>query len=182
MSEAGSVNGKINYSHFITSSDKAVAFEGPGSATITDGESKKALAAASVRTHLDGTTSETVYSYLFCTATEDFLSNDLLGNKSYANYGIMASLISSISRIDRYASMELGGFSMNSPSYGGKQTWSTALTDKIVNVYSPDAKEVISVNQAFRATEKAIFTVIACVAPITALVLGIVVFIKRKNL
>ena len=182
VGESGSINGTINYSHFITTSDKAVAYEGPGSATITDDESKKALAAASVRTQLDGTTSEKVYSYLFCTATEDFLSNDLLGNKSYANYGIMASLISSISRIDRYASMELGGLSMNSPSYGGKQTWSTTLTDSIVNIYSPDAKEIISVNQAFRATEIVMFTIIVCVAPITALVFGIVVYIKRKNL
>lgn len=182
IGESGSINGTINYSHFITTSDKAVAYEGPGSATITDAESKKALAAASVRTQLDGTTGEKVYSYLFCTATEDFLSNDLLANKSYANYGIMASLISSISRIDRYASMELGGLSMNSPSYGGKQTWSTTLTDSIVNVYSPDAKEIIAVNQAFRITEIVMFTIIACVAPVTALVFGIVVYIKRKNL
>lgn len=180
--ESGSFNTQKNYSHFITTSDGAVAYEGPGSSVITADKGTKALAAATVRTQLDSETSETVYSYLFCTNTKDFFDKELLGNKSYANYDIMASVISSISRIDRYASMSLGGLSMNSPKYGGKQTQSTTLTDKITNIYSPDAKEIIEVNQAFRLLDKVMFTVLVAIPPVAMLVWGIVVFIKRRNL
>ena len=180
--ESGGFNTTRYYSHFINTSDGSVAYAGPGSTDVVEGEGTKALAAASVRTHLDSETAETVYSYLFCTNTKDFLSNSLIGNKSYANYGIMASLISSISRIDRYASMSLGGLSMNSPSYGGKQTHTTTLTETGEKIYSADAKDVISINQPFTIVDRVLFTVMISAIPVAILVYGIIVFVKRRNL
>lgn len=182
FAEPGSFNTSKNYSHFINTSPNAVAYAGSGSSVITSGESVKALAAVSARTYLDSNTAETQYSYLFCTNTEDFFSNELIGNKSYANYGIMASVISSISRVDRYAPMTLGGLSMNSPSYGGKQTHTTTLKETTEKIYSADAKEVISVNYGFTIVERVIFTVIVSLIPVALLVLGVVVYIRRKNL
>ena len=177
--ESGSHNTQKMYAPFIYTSDGAISYKG----SITDSVgSKKALAAATVRTALDADTAETTYSYFFCTNSADFFSNELIGNKSYANYGIMASFISSISRVDRYASMELGGLSYNSPSYGGKQTQSTTLTAEDVDVYSPDAKEVIAVNKAFTPAHRTVMIWLVAAFPIALAAVGIVVSVKRKHL
>lgn len=181
-SESGGFNITRTYAPFIYTSDKSVAYDKPMSSTIVGEADKRALAAASVRTHLDSNTAETVYSYLFCTNTADFLSSDILGNRSYSNYNIVSSLVGSISRTDRYASMSLGGLSQNSPSYGGKQTVSTELTDTLTKVWSSDASEVIAINEAFGAVQQVIFTIIITVFPLAALVFGVVMWLKRRNL
>ena len=135
-----------------------------------------------MRTYLDSYTSETTYSYLFCTNSEDFFSNELLGNRSYANYDIMASVITSISRVDKFASISLGGMTWNSDSLGGKQTQSTTLTETTKDVYSPDGDELVATNHAFTLVWRVIFTVLAALPPVALMVWGIVVCIKRKNL
>ena len=184
VDEAGSVNTQKTFAEFIYTTDgsKSYASYDDIAADNPIEQSKKALAAASVRTSLDGDTAETTYSYLFCTNSADFFSNDLIGNKSYANSSIMGSVISSISRIDRYASIELGGLSQNSPSYGGKQTQSTTLTESAVDVYSPDAKKIIAVNKAFLTPHKVVTTVFVSLFPVALIVLGVIVSIKRKHL
>lgn len=180
--ESGSFNTIRNYADFITTSDAASEFDGPNSTTKTGPDGKKALAAASVRTYLDSYTSETTYSYLFCTNSEDFFSNELLGNRSYANYDIMASVITSISRVDKFASISLGGMTWNSDSLGGKQTQSTTLTETTKDVYSADGKELVATNYGFSLTWRVIFTVLVALPPVALTVWGIVVCIKRKNL
>ena len=180
--EAGGHNTQTYYSDFIYTSDSAIGYEDKDGDVVKAAAGKKALAAASVRTVLDSDTAESTYSYVFCTNSESFLSNELIGNKSYANHNIMASLISSISRIDRYASMSLGGLSQNSPSYGGKQMQSTTLSDEVVEVYSPDAKEIIAVNRAFMPAHQVVITVVVSAFPVALIVLGIIVSIKRKYL
>ena len=180
--EAGGHNTHTYFSEFIYTSDAAIGYADKDGNVVKSAAGKKALAAAAVRTVLDSDTAESTYSYVFCTNSESFLSNELIGNKSYANNSIMASLISSISRIDRYASMSLGGLSQNSPSYGGKQTQSTTLSDEVVEVYSPDAKQIIAVNRAFLPGHQAVITVVVCVFPVTLIALGIIVCLKRKYL
>lgn len=178
--EPGSFNTQLMYADFIYTSDGAIAYKGGSDVNAVAG--KKALAAASVRTALDGDTAETTYSYLFCTNSADFFANDVIGNRSYANYGIMASLISSISRFDRYASMSLGGLSQNSPSYGGKQTQSTTLPIEDTDVYSPDAKEIIAVNKAFTKGHRNVIIWFTLAFPIALTAIGIVISVKRKHL
>lgn len=182
ITESGGYDSLRTYSSFITTSNTSLEYAGAGSSVLTGGEAKRDLAAMSVREYIDDRTGETIYSYVFASATEDFLTNTLLANKTYANYNIMAAVISNISRIDRYASISLGGLSLNSPSYGGKQTWSTTLTETLTKVYSADAQNIISINYGFTTVEKVAFTVIVSLAPLAALVTGIVVFVKRKHL
>ena len=94
----------------------------------------------------------------------------------------MASVISNISRTDRYATIELGGLSLNSPSFGGKQMASTTLSDTPSKVYSWDAKEVIKYNKGLSGTAIVLYTIVVMAVPVAALALGITVFIKRKFL
>jgi hypothetical protein len=180
-SEPGGHNAEKVYSLFINSSDAAAAYDSKDGTKLTDGGTK-ALAAITTRTFLNPNTSETTYSYLFCTNSEDFFSNDILSNGSYSNRGIMASVMSSIGRVDRFASIDLGGHSFNSGSYGGKQTVSTTLTEKDVNVYSPDASEVIAVNKAFNSAHSFIYSLVVLTPPVVLLCVGVVMYIKRKHL
>ncbi len=189
VSESGGYNTQITYAPFISTTSNATAYKGPGSTErIEHGEpSVKALAAASVRTILGDENGEINYSYLLCTNTKDFFSNELLGNRAYANYDIMSAYITSVSRVDVYASMELGGSSPNSPIGGGKRTVSTTLYDKFTEVllkgqYDEDGRTKRVYLQAFGATQQAWFTVIVSLPPLALLVLGAVVFIKRKNM
>jgi hypothetical protein len=114
--------------------------------------------------------------------SESFFSNDILSNGSYANYNILAALISNISRDVRYASIDLGGTSLNSPSYGGKQTVSTTLKNTDTKIYDPATKDVIKVNYAFGTVQQTVFAIVAAAAPVAALALGIIMFIRRRNL
>lgn len=177
MMESGNKYGSINYAAFIGTSDSAYHYS--GSATDTG---VKTLVAAGVRSNLDSYTSERSSSYLFCSNSADFFSGELLGNTSYANYDILASVISNISRTDRYATIELGGLSYNSPSFGGKQTLSTELSETPSKIYSWDAKEIIKYNRGLSTAATVIFTVVVMAVPVAILVLGIVVFVKRKFL
>ena len=177
MIEAGNKYATKNYAAFIGTSDNAY--------NLVDGASDtgvKTLVAAGVRNHLDNITAENSYSYLFCSNSADFFSNELLGNTSYANYDVLTSVIGNISRTDRYASIELGGMSYNSPSFGGKQTSSTELSSSPTKVYSWDAKEVVKYNKGLTSGAVIAYTVIVMAVPVAVLTLGIVMFIKRKFL
>ena len=181
VGEAGNQYASKNYAPFIgTSSDAYHVYYEDGVAKKVTGE--KTLVAASVRTNLDPITSEKTTAYLFCMNSKDFFSNELLSNASYANYDILASVITNVSRTDRFATMELGGMSYNSPSFGGKQTLSTTLSESPTKIYSWDATEVLKYNAGFSRGAAITFTVIIMLAPVAALSLGAVVFIKRKFL
>ena len=177
MIEMGNKYGSRNYAAFIGTSDSAYVYSG----NATDA-GVRTLVAAGVRKNLDNYTAENSSAYLFCSASVDFFSNELLGNTSYANYDVLASVISNISRTDRYATIELGGLSHNSPSFGGKQTLTTKLSDSPSKIYSWDAKEVIKYNKGLSSTAIVIYTIIVMAVPVAVTTLGIVVFIKRKFL
>ena len=177
MVESGNKNGSKNYASFIGTSNNAYH--------VIDGESTtgaKTLVAAGVRTYLNDVTAEKSFSYLFCSNSADFFSNEILGNTSYANYDILSSVVTNISRTDRYVTMELGGLSYNSPTFGGKQTSSTELSESPTKVYSADATEVVKYNRGLSSTAIVAYTVVVMVVPVVVLALGIVMFIKRKFL
>ena len=177
MMEQGNKYGSINYAAFMGTSDNAASKIG----SFTE-YGQKTLIAASVRNNLDSYTAEKTSSYLFCTNTPNFFSGELLGNTSYANYDVLASVISNITRTDRYATIELGGMSYNSPSFGGKQTSSTTLSTSPTKVYSWDAKEVVKYNRGLSTTATAVYTVVIMAVPVAVLAVGVVMFIKRKFL
>ncbi len=178
--EVGYTNITRNYAEFIGTYQSAAAYTAEN--MIESEAGNKALAAVSVRTYTDSTTTEVDYSYLFVTASPDFYSAELLGNPSFANYDIMLSLLRNISRTDRYVTSDLGGLSLNSSSYGGKQLVTTDLSEESTVVMSPDAKTIIKHNKGFTDTPKVVFTCIVMTVPVCALAVGVVVFIKRKFL
>ena len=180
--ESGSYNTSRDFASFIGTTDRAIATVSRDDTRQTAAAGFKSLAAVSARTYLDGTTTENDFSYIFAAASEHFFSNDVLGNPSFANYDIMRSVITNLSRTDRHVSIDLGGSSPNSSSYGGKQLVDMTFRDSAYDIYSPDGTEVIKTNRGFTATARTWFTVIALIAPAGALVAGCIVFIKRKFL
>ena len=177
MVEVGNQYGSKNYAAFIGTSGNAYHMVGSKKA-----KGEKTLVAASVRNNLDPITSEKTSSYLFCTNSKEFLSNALLSNPSYSNYDILASVVTNISRTDRFATIELGGMSYNSPSFGGKQTLSTELSETPSKIYSWDAKEILKYNAGFTRGASIAYTVVIMIVPATILTLGIIMFIRRKFL
>ena len=177
MMESGNKFGSRNYAAFMGTT--ANAYLDVNGKTDTG---ERTLIAAGVRSHLDSYTSETSNSYLFCANSADFFSNELLGNTSYANYDVLASVISNISRTDRYATIELGGLSYNSPSFGGKQTLSTTMSTSPSKIYSWDAKDVLKVNKGLSGTAVTWYTIIVMAIPVMIGAYGVMVFIKRKFL
>ena len=186
--EAGSSETVKRYAPFLKSSGKASSYfysdlaGNYDDSKVLDSTGQFDLAALTVRQTYDSITAEHTYSYLFCAASADFFSNASLSNAAYANYDIMTALINNISRVDVYASLELGGTSLNSSSYGGKQLVSTKLSTEDSEVFAPDASEVIKVNYGISTTEKVVYTVIVAVVPFIVLIAGAVVCIRRRFL
>lgn len=186
--EAGSSETVKRYAPFLKSSGKASSYfysdlaGNYDDSKVLDSTGQFDLAALTVRQTYDSVTAEHTYSYLFCAASADFFSNESLSNAAYANYDIMTALINNISRVDVYASLELGGTSLNSSSYGGKQLVSTKLSTEDSEVFAPDASEVIKVNYGISTTEKVVYTVIVAVVPFIVLIAGAVVCIRRRFL
>lgn len=178
IAEPGTLNGSRDYASFIGTTENAVSYV-EENVRDENGEGKKTLAAMAVRSYLDDFTGETDYSYIFCTNSADFFSNDILGNSTYANYDVMRNVINNISRTDVYADIDLGGVSGNSQSMGGKWSISTALSPVGETKYNADGT-LAHYNKAMTGKAMIWFTVLAMVAPTVALISGIVVFIKRK--
>ena len=134
VAEDGTPNAHKNYGSFLASSKNAVAYgknavTGEYNAPATE-KTAFDLAAITVRSEIDNYKNEMTYSYFFCTASNAFLTNDLLANNSLANYDVLSALIDNISRIDMYGSLEIGGISLNSKSFGGKQLVSTTMSSE----------------------------------------------------
>ena len=177
MIEHGNKHGSRDYTSFIGTSDNAYVNIGSGTE-----RGEKTLMAAAVRSNLNDTTAERVFSYIFCTNSADFLSNEILGNPSYANYDVMASVISNISRTDKYATTDLGGLTANSSSVGGKRCVSTELSTSPVDILSADMTKIIGTKKGINDTAVIAYTIVVMAVPVSILVFGIVVFIKRKIL
>ncbi len=175
--EPGGYNASKTYASFIGTTSDAIAVKENGDSVL----GFKSLCAVSTRTHLDSVSGETDFSYIVASNSEYFYSNDILGNASFANYDILSSLITTISRTERYAPITLGGSSPNSTSYGGKQLVDMTLRDYAMNVYSWDGTEVVKVNRALTGTAVVWYTVIAFTAPIAAVACGFVIVLKRRQ-
>ena len=139
------------------------------------------LAAVTVRYNLDEETSEADYSYVFCANSKDFFSNELLYSTSYANFDIVSALVNNIARTDVYASIELGGTSLNSPKYGGKQIVYDTLSATAVKVYNGDASYKMTVKALTSGAVRA-GIIISVTVPLVILAVGVVIRVKRKYL
>ena len=175
VTEAGSLDISRIYTSFLKSPANSVPHGKNGA-----GEEKSYdLAAVNTRSVFNNETTERTFSYVFCANDGDFFSNELLGEASYANFEIMSALITNISRVDIYASTDLGGTSLNTKNFGGKQLVSTILSEDDVEIYSSDAK-LIGINRGIDAVDKTIYTVLIAIVPLFTLVFAFIIFFKRK--
>ena len=175
--EHGNKHASRDYTSFMGTSENAYCtIDG-----ATD-RGEKTLMAAAIRSNLNDTTAERDFSYVFCMSSADFFSNEILGNASYANYDVMASIISNISRTDRYATTDLGGLTINSSSVGGKRCVSTDLSTDPIDILSADMTKIIGTKRGISGSAIVGYTIVVMAVPVSILVLGIVMFIKRKFL
>jgi hypothetical protein len=146
-----------SYEPLFFSSTKAKAYEKNSLsgvyADVEKADSALHLAAVSTRSEMNSITAEFKYSDIFCAASADFFSNEVLANSSFANYQIVSVITENLIRTEEYASSSLGGLSINFDNVGGKQLTDTAIYSSInennlgsgKNLLSTDASVVITV-------------------------------------
>ncbi len=182
VGEDGTFRTTRNYAPFLSTSSEARAFirDELGDMLVKD-YGKLDTSAVSVRVTTDGTSSEKAYSYVFASACSTFFDGDTLSNSSYANYDVISALVRNISRVDEHASIGLGGTSLNSDRYGGKQLRDTSIVTKYTEVYDGD-KNIIEVNRPISPVMTIFIYIFVCILPLTALCVCVVVTIRRRYL
>ena len=189
--EAGTAYVSKNYASFLTTSAKAQRYVVEDGVTYVDGEiGTYDLAALCIRNELDNVENVDMNSFIFCVNSASFFGSKLLGSESYANYDVLSAVLENISRVDKYADIDLGAPSQNSAALGGKYiipTNMTELGEEIVsnrhvddNVDNP--KIVIKSNHGISSTEKNVFTCIILAVPAAIGIVGIIVSIRRRYL
>ncbi len=189
--EDGAKDVSRNYVSLLSTSDKAQKYmkENGEITSIVDGEAgKQDLAALCIRSYFDSVSTINLYSYVFCVNSADFFENNLIGEPSYANYDIVSAVVDKISRVDDYASLNLGGSSLNSSSLGGKliipmnmtELGETIISNKLDE--SGMTYEVIKENNGISKTEKVAYACFIFAVPLATAVVGIVVSVKRRYL
>ncbi len=163
---------------FFTTSENArrVTVDGKLDSLETGVES---LAGISARITYDQYTTDYFYSYCFGAATTTLTSNAYLANYAYSNYDIMFSLVRFISRTDEYASMELGGTSLNSSKLGGKPLVSDTLDPEGNEVYDENFN-LIAKYPPITEGDKVTWMLVLTLVPVL-LVSGVCVFVLRKR-
>ena len=173
------------YSPFIFSSDKATAYSKNADgeyALLHTNEGRKDLVAVTTRKQLNSETNENKYSYVMCANSADFLSNAFIGSSAYSNYDVLVATALNATRADEHASIELGGISQNSPSYGGKMLVTSKLSSFGESIYHKDPSEPIKYNYGISSADIVLYSIMIFLVPVTLAAIGIVVAIKRKNL
>ncbi len=183
--EPGSLSVSRRFIEFMNTYSSAKAYDKNAAGEYTELENLATdkepliLAATTARMSIDELSGESNFSYIFCVNSPDFFSYDLLGNRSYANYDVVALLVDNLARTDRYASIELGSDSWNSSSYGGKRLLTSELSELPTYETSTGGEMLahgISSNEIWG------FTAVIMAMPIIMLGLGIYVFIRRRYL
>ena len=187
--ENGASNTNRHYAPFISTGPGANAYaynadKGEYADLATRNPSTLALASVCSRHVTHETEATTTYSYVFCANSPDFLSNDLIGNPSYANFDMVSAVVNNIARTDMHASSDLGGTSLNSASFGGKQIIDAALYEYDTVLYSTDASniEVIKTNSGITSSQITVISVLIYAVPVAIAAVGVVMCVKRRFL
>ena len=173
------------YSPFIFSSDKSTAYskdENGDYALLHTGEGAKHLVGVTTRKQLNSSTNENKYSYVMCANSADFFTSAFVGSSAYSNYDVLVAMAQNTTRADEYASIELGGISQNSPSYGGKIVIDSGMTFTGDKIYDKDPSEPIKENAPISTPEIVLFSIFIFLVPVAIAVAGIYVRTKRKYL
>ena len=184
-SEPGGGNTIREYATFLTTSDKATAYFKDENGNITKNKDRGGvmdLAGVTSRRTIDQDSAEKTHSFVFCAASGEFFSNELLANDSFANYEVMSALLNTITRIDVFASMELGGISMNSTSSGGKQVFEENLYEDDYQVIDYTKLESVGTKSGISDGEKGWYLALFLALPTILFAIGAVVCIRRRFL
>ena len=178
--EDGAFGISRNYAPFLSTSADARAFgtDEMGEVLVRD-YGVLDTSCVSVRMTTDSYSSEKEYSYVFAAASASFLDNEMLGNGAWANAEVIGALVRNISRVDEHASMDLGGTSLNSSKFGGKQLLDTSIVTERTPVYDSN-KEVVEVNEAITDGMKIFIYIFVFALPVAAIVVGVVVSVRRR--
>lgn len=175
--EPGSNNVSRYYASFFSTSEKSKLLDANG--LIASDAGVRDICAIALRYGVDSTTLAHSYSYVFCANSAGFFSEQTLGNPSFANFDITSALVENISREDVYASMDLGGTSMNSASYGGKQLYKTDIAVTTTKIYASDGS-VVKTNSPITAGAKTVTILVALLIPFGVAITGTAVYLRRK--
>lgn len=167
------------YGDFFTTSAKAQPIR------IVDGtaglEGTFAMAGLTVRSRLDATENVRYNSYFFGAASTSLTSNTYLDNRAYCNADLLFTTVRYIARTDAYASMELGGTSLNSPIPGGKSLKTVKLAVEGNTKYDEEGLKDGYYRSVDRATQVT-WGLLLTVTPVAvAATVGGILLTRRKN-
>ncbi len=166
------------YDFFYTSQNTTrVTLDGRLDSTKQEALSPAAL---TMKMRYDPITNDEFYSYCFGAATTSLTDNTYLANRAYSNYDILFSLVRHISRTDEYASLELGGTSLNSDKLGGKPLVPIVL-DPTGNVKYDENRGVEVRYAPLTEDARLAWTIVLVTIPLLAAGFGIVWVTRKRN-
>ncbi len=177
MPEPGSNSYSRYYASFFSTTEKSKLLKENGD--VAGNAAVRDICAIALRYGVDATTLAHSYSYIFCVNSASFFTEKSLGNHSFANYDITGALVENIAREDIYASMELGGTSLNSPSYGGKRLQSEAIATTLTKIYASNGS-IVKTNAPLTAVAQGVIISIAVALPLAAAIMGFVIHLRRR--
>ena len=184
--ENGSGGTSRIYSPLFFASDKAIAHtkneDGIYNQKASEDGVRMDLVAVTTRKQLNSTTNENKYSYVMCANSADFFTSAFVGSSAYSNYDVLVALAQNATRADEHASIELGGISQNSPSYGGKIFMDSDMSVTGEAIYDKDPSEPIKQTKGISAPEIVVFSILIFLVPVALTAAGIYVRTKRKYL
>ena len=167
------------YSPFLYSAPTAYSYNAQGNLTAEKPRAHE-LAGLSVRIKTDSVTTDSYFSYVFASACPAMVTDEWLTSTAYGNHDAMFALVRYISRTDEYASMDLGGTSLNSLHMGGKPLVYSEMTDQKNVVYENGM--IVKIYEPFTNRSRTIILVFTLVLPVLLVAsVGAVVYLRRRR-
>ncbi len=180
---SGLVNVHGYYFDFMYSGDNSVDVDiATGNQNIDSRDAHAyALAGLGMRERHDTYSDTNVFSYHFGAASTSLTENAYLDDPAYSNYDVLYATVRYISRVDEYASLELGGVSLNSPIPGGKPLVSTTIPESGYSKYDEETAETAYYPALTSKTATIWAVVLVAIPALAAGVTGTILLVKRKN-
>ena len=142
--------------------------------------SPMALAAVSVESKM-GEEVDFYSAYVIAVGTTKLISSNYINNSTFCNYDVVYSMLRTVSRTDRYADKDLGGLTLNSDRYGGKDLWLDDLRSSTESgIFVDNDVKYHFTYKAVTDTTRAVFTIILSLFVVAVPVVGIAVHRRRK--
>jgi hypothetical protein len=134
-----------------------------------------ALAAVSVESKM-GEEVDFYSAYVIAVGTTKLISSNYINNSTFCNYDVVYSMLRTVSRTDRYADKDLGGLTLNSDRYGGKDLWLDDLRATTESgIFVDNDVKYHFTYKAVTDTTRAVFTVILSLLVVAVPAVGIAV-------